>query len=281
MIKPFGTRRRWGQPRRRAVPLWRSRPLIAVLLATVVATGAGSGWWLWRTGTIAEASERLQWRLIAATTKVGFRVEEILVIGRRESGRRQLLEALRVSHGAPILAFNAHGAKRRVEALPWVRYASVERMLPNTILLRVVERTPLAIWQHQGRFALIDGDGTVILRDGLERYSDLLVVVGEDAPAHAAGLLDTLSAEPHLMRLVEAAIRVGGRRWNVRLVGGIYVHLPERDASGAWSQLAEYDRTHRVLETDVQVLDMRLPDRLIIRKLPEPASTPAAAGRET
>ena len=47
----------------------------------------------------------------------------------------------------------------------------------------------------------------------------------------------------------------------------------------AWARLAEYDRTHRVLERDVQVLDLRFPDRLIVRK---PArAEKSAVGRET
>ena len=43
----------------------------------------------------------------------------------------------------------------------------LERMLPDTVLLTVQERQPMALWQHKGAFALIDGDGEVILKTGL------------------------------------------------------------------------------------------------------------------
>ena len=68
------------------------------------------------------------------------------------------------------------------------------------------------------------------------------------------------------MGMVKAAVRVGGRRWNLRLEGDIDVRLPELDTAAAWARLAEYEKTHRVLERDVQVLDLRQPDRLIVRK---------------
>ena len=130
-------------------------------------------------------------------------------------------------------------------------------------------------------FALIDTDGEVIMRKGLDRFSDLLVVIGSDAPKHAAKLIEVLATEPQLMDRVEAAIRVGGRRWNLRLKGDIDVRLPEENAANAWTRLAEYEKTHRVLERDVQVLDLRLPDRLIVRKVPKPLRKKNGKRQET
>ncbi|MBM3581210.1 MAG: FtsQ-type POTRA domain-containing protein, partial [Alphaproteobacteria bacterium] len=176
-----------------------------------------------------------------------------------------LLARLAVARGSPLFAFDADAARRRLEELPWVRRASVSRMWPATIVVRIEEREPLALWQHQGRFALIDRDGQVILRNGLERFNHLPVVVGEDAPLHARAILATLATEPDLMKRVTAAVRVGGRRWNVRMDGVVDVQLPEDDPAAAWRRLAEYERGQGVLGRDVRVLDLRLPDRLIVR----------------
>ena len=225
----------------------------------------------------AEAGQRLA----ALAEEMGFKVDEILVIGRNETKQKELLSAVRLARGAPILAFDLEAAQKRVEALPWVRKASVERMLPDTVLLNVEEREPLVLWQHKGAFALIDTDGEVILRKGLERFSDLLVVVGADAPKHAAKLLQALATEPELMDLVKAAVRVGGRRWNLRLKGDIDVRLPETDAAAAWTRLAEYEKTHQVLARDVRILDLRMPDRLIVRRPPRPAKPAKGKRQET
>ena len=274
--KPAAAR---GKPRRRVVPLWRTRGTIAAVAMLNVALCIAGGWWLWQSGWVSRTAEQLRSRAIAGSADLGFTVQEILVVGRRETSRQDLLAAVKLSQGAPILSFDLGSAKKRVEALPWVREATIERMLPDTILLNLVERRPLALWQRKGRFALIDQKGVVILNEGLDRYSDLLVVVGEEAPSHASRLLEILSTQPRLMPMVKAAVWVGGRRWNVRMAGNIDVRLPEKDPTRAWARLAEYDRTHRVLERDVQVLDLRFPDRLIVRK-PLPAEK-LATGRET
>lgn len=267
-----------GQPRRRVVPWWRTRLTLAVVALSMIGGIGGSAWWTWQAGHVERAVSVAKWELIAVSTRLGLTVRDILVVGRRETPRDELLKAVRLARGAPILAFDPEAARQRVESLPWVRSASVERRLPDTVLLHLEEREPLALWQHEGRFALIDHQGTVIEDNGMERFPGLLVVVGDDAPAHAAALQAVLVTQPELMARVKAAVRVGGRRWNLHLDNDIDVRLPELDPAEAWSRLAEYERSHRVLARDVQILDLRLPDRLIVRQRDRPAT---AGGRET
>jgi cell division protein FtsQ len=217
---------------------------------------------------------------VAATAHLGLRIDEVLVVGRLETSRQQVMEALRLRRGAPILAVDIHAARQRLLTLPWVRMAAVERLLPSTVLVRITERRPLALWQHQGKFALID-EGGVITERNLGQYANLLVVVGTDAPAHAAALLEVLRQHPTLMERVQAAVRVGGRRWNLRLAGGIDVRLPEDDAGAAWTRLAEYHRVHDILGRDIKVLDLRFPDQVIVRRATPSGEEPSRHGRDT
>ena len=270
-----------GQPRRRAVPLWRSRWAFGAVVALALGLSAAGGWWLWHSGAVARAAGQLKWKLIAFSADAGLRVREILVFGRRQTPRDTLLDATRLVESAPILAFDPETARRRIEALPWVRSAIVERKLPATVLLHLDERRPLALWQHQGRFSLIDEQGEVIEESDLERFSDLVLVVGEDASAHAAALLSMLKTQPDLMARVRAAVRVGGRRWNLRLDNGVDVQLPEENAASAWARLARYEHIHHVLGRDIKVLDLRFPDRLIVRKSRRPGNPKPPSGRET
>ena len=270
-----------SRPRRRATPLWRTGWARAVAVAMILSAMTGGGWWLWSGGWLPRIAEQAKWTLIAASAEVGLRVEEILVVGRNETSRRALLDAVRLARGAPIMAFDPEDAKRRIEALPWVRLATVKRMLPDTVLLGVVEREAIALWQHKGHFALIDHEGTVIEDRGLERFGGLLVVVGKDAPVHAAALLGMLATQPNLLAQVRTAVWVGGRRWNLQLDSGIDVRLPEENPASAWARLAEYERTNRVLARDVEMLDLRLPDRLIVRRSPGSDRRPTGLDRET
>lgn len=257
------------QPRPRVRPLWRSNWIIPVAGAVLMGGIAGGGWWSVSSGVAEKTYEKLRWSAISMTASMGFKVQEVMVSGRQQTDRDVLIKTLNVSRGAPILAFDILEAKKRIETLPWVRASTIERMLPDTILVSIVEREPLAIWQQDNRLHLIDAEGRVILSDHLEAYGDLLVVVGEGAETQASALIALIGTEPVLMQQVKAATWVGGRRWNVHLKGGIDVRLPENDPQGAWARLASYHKNHHVLDKNVTVLDLRIPDRLIVKTGPK------------
>ncbi|HXC27815.1 MAG TPA: cell division protein FtsQ/DivIB [Stellaceae bacterium] len=200
------------------------------------------------------------------TGRLGLVVTDIQVKGRETTDTATILAALDARYGTPILGVNPSRAKQQLEALPWVRSASIERRLPGTIVVSLVERRPLAVWQHDGKQELVDQDGTVIPVTDLSRFAKLPTVVGDDQARHgAAELLGLLANEPDIASRVTAAVLVGDRRWNVRIDNTLDVMLPEDDIAGAWSKLAQLERTNQILQRNVEIIDMRLPDRLVLR----------------
>lgn len=211
--------------------------------------------------------------LLDGTAALGLAVADIRVEGRETTDPATILAALAAHRGTPILAVSPARAKQQLEALPWVRSAVIERRLPDTIYVHLDERKPLALWQHAGRIELIDREGAVIPVTRLDRFSKLPMVVGEDAAGHAVELLAMLATEPDLASRVTASVLVGGRRWNLRIDNAIDVFLPEAEAVAAWARLARLERANGLLKRDVQAVDMRLPDRLVLRVAPQPAKT--------
>ena len=180
-------------------------------------------------------------------------VERIVVKGQKLTTERDVTEALGVFRGDPIMGFSIDEAERNVEALPFVQTAIVQRRLPGTVLVSLVERTPFAVWQNQGRFLLIDRTGKVVENQGLngkdaEAFARLPLVVGEGAPAAAASLIDALDATPDVKTHVLAMVRVGQRRWNLTLTNRCDVLLPEGAESRALQRLDAFERAHKLLE---------------------------------
>lgn len=267
-VKKQPAARRRIQPRKRVVPLWRRRSALAGAAIMLLTAALAYGWWAWREGVPHRLAEDARQALMQRSLALGFRVNEVFVEGRENTPVAALRKALKVERGAPILFVDLAAARERLLALPWVRDVSVERVLPDTVVVHLVERRPMALWQHEGRFALIDDTGTVIERDNLGRFSDLIVIVGDHtAAAEAAGLLATLASEAELRERVTAAVHVSGRRWNLRFGDGLTVQMPEEDFSRGWRRLAEYDRRHGVLGLALQVIDLRLPDRVVVRPI--------------
>jgi cell division protein FtsQ len=62
---------------------------------------------------------------------------------------------------------------------------------------------------------------------------------------------------------------------------GIDVRLPEADIAAAWTQLAQLERDQKVLGRDVVTIDLRLPDRFVIRVSPDQAKRGKGTPKQT
>jgi cell division protein FtsQ len=265
------SRRKLVRPRLLFTPLQRMA-FHGVLASALLVSGLV----IWHSGLLQRTARTAIASALDTTGRAGFRVDEITVTGRSRTPAEDVIAALGTRHGQPIFGLDIGAAKDRLEALPAVRAAAVERRLPGSIHLAIVEREPVALWQHDGAFALIDRDGHQI-PGGIEGFEDLPLVVGDGAPLRTDELLTLLATEPALASRVKAAVRVGNRRWNIRLDNaekGLEARLPESDAESAWHRLAELERDRGLTAKQITMIDLRLPDRLVLKSEHE---QPAAA----
>ncbi len=267
----------------------RRAPLLATLLTPfqrMVAAGVAAigvlvfALVVWHSGAPQRAARALGDSLLALTAKAGFRVEDITVTGRSRTTSEEILAALGVKRGDPILGLDLEDAKDRLEAIPSVRAAAVERRLPHALHVVIAERRPVALWQHDGVFVLIDGEGHQI-PGGIAGYEDLPLVVGDGAPVATADLLELISSEPALASRVKSAVWVGDRRWDIHLddpVGGLLARLPEDQTEEAWHRLAKLEGDHGLTRRNVTMVDLRFGDRLVLRTA-RPETVHTAGGR--
>ena len=261
---------------------FRTRAGVVVTCVSVLFLFATTGGaWTVRSGVLGEAVGFLKITMVGLTMRAGLIVDDVLVVGRQETRRSDLLSAIGAQRGDPIIVFDPAAARQRVLNLGWVANAEVERRLPNTIFVRLFERTPVAVWQRNGIFSLVDSEGVVIGKSNIGQRRDLTLIVGADAPKHASTLLAMLDTQPQLMERVVAAIRVAERRWNLQLDNGIDIRLPEVNPQAAWDRLAELEAEHKLLERDIIAIDLRLPERLVVRMRPSGTKQPRAPGEHT
>lgn len=91
-------------------------------------------------------------------------VQSVTVRGAAGGDASGVLSAADVRLGTPLVRVDPASVRRRIEALPWIRSASVQRRWPRTIALRVEVRTLLAAVPvgSSGALAVIDRDGWVL-----------------------------------------------------------------------------------------------------------------------
>lgn len=210
-----------------------------------------------------------------------FQIKTIQVEGRVLTSEEDLMKALGTAKGQPIFGFSVSAARDRIDALPFIDHATVARHMPDTVIVRITERSPIAVWQDHGQFILINRAGERVPDQGLEgkngqAFIRLPLVVGAGANVAASALVDALTTSPTVRDFVVAAVRIGERRWNLTLRDGATVLLPEGQEQAALKRLAQYQAQFRLLERPVVTIDMRLPDRMVIHQTPAPTTDPNA-----
>lgn len=279
---PAKVKRGKATPRRhRPAPAWRGHLLRFGAAAVVIVGAGGAIGWTIQSGHLIKAWSNVTTGVLQVTADAGLAIDDVLVSGRENTNPAALLEQVGVQRGTPILAIDLAEMRDRVIDLPWVKDARIERRLPDTLHVTLVERRPLALWQRGRDFTLVDQDGVAIDGQDVRRFHDLPVVIGDEAPKRAASALAMLSSEPDLLQRVRALTWVSGRRWTIRLNNGMDVELPEVDPAGAWTHLASLAREHGVLERDVVTIDLRIPDQLIMRVTPAARERAQSPGENT
>ena len=249
-------------------------------LGTVAMLGGGVIWAVAQ-GYDARVTAAYDANMNWVTDMAGLRVKEVYVVGRKATALEDIAQAVNIRRGDNILNFDADAARERMLQLGWVKEARVTRQLPDTITVTLVEREPLALWQKQGKLALIGRDGSMITARGLSRYGRLPLVVGRGSRENANSLLTMLAQQPSLYPHVEAAMRLADRRWNLRMRNGVTINLPVENAAEAWAKLAEIEAKHGVFKREVSEIDLRLPDRLVVRMTPKGILKKQRSGKDT
>ena len=200
-----------------------------------------------------------------AIVTMGFGVKRVTVDGRKNATDAAITAALGAGPDTLMLAFDTDAAKARLEAVPWIRHAQVMRLLPSTLQVVIEEREPYAVWQNKGKTFVVDDRGAVLAPALPQAYPDLPLVVGEGAAENAAALYAILEPYEDLKRRMLAALRVGDRRWTLKLRTGTEIMLPDGNVEMALDALTKLERERSVLERDLAAIDLRLLDRVTLR----------------
>lgn len=201
----------------------------------------------------------------AVTVASGLGIGQVKITGQSETSEVDILDSLAIGRFPSLFTFDLDDARERVEALPWVGQATLKKLYPDKLEVAVIERVPYALWQHGDKVSLIDPQGIAITDYIGERYTNLPLVVGPGANARVDEFLDLIMAEPSLVPRVRAGVLISERRWNIVLAGAVEIMLPEADPAAALARVASADAAHQLLSRDIAAVDVRAPDRFVVR----------------
>lgn len=199
--------------------------------------------------------------------RAGFEVEKVEVRGVERMDELPVYNIALGQVDRSMLALDLPKVRAEMLKLGWVKDARISRRLPDTLVVDIVERDPVAVWQHDGQLHLIDVNGAVLQSVSASAMPDLPLVVGPYANRQTADLNRLMENAPALKPMLAGATWVGNRRWDLRFQSGETLSLPEGDkvSAAALVNFARMDGVNRLLGRGIVRFDMRDPDRFVLR----------------
>jgi cell division protein FtsQ len=141
--------------------------------------------------------------------------DDVVVTGNRYVSTDEVSNALGLARsgkqafGMNILRISLEEKKKQLEAIPWVRSATVTRVYPNRLAVYLVERTPIAFVNIDGRLKLVDGEG-VLLEKPERATFDFPVLTGLGAANGQAERVARLALYEAFLREISGEIPGSG-----------------------------------------------------------------------
>ena len=218
-------------------------------------------YYLWSSGYISQKIHYLNLATHHKIASIGFEVGDIMVEGRSLTSQKEILTVLNVRRHDSIFIPSLEDAKQKLETLPWVRSATVQRRLPDVLYVRLAERHPIAIWQNKNQMYLIDDRGNTLENPNLALPTGLLILTGEDAPKNASSLITALEIYPDITQRVTGAMFISRRRWDVIVDHKLKVKLSETDLKGSLESFWKLIQNHKLDDKEIVAVDLRFKDR--------------------
>ncbi|PHP67586.1 cell division protein FtsQ [Zhengella mangrovi] len=201
----------------------------------------------------------------ALASNTGFAISQIDIAGNSETSEIDVMGAIHLDGWTALPGFSPEAARERIAELPWVQEASVQKVYPGTLQVKLAERTPFALWQQGDAISVIEQDGKVIAPYRNGKFAALPLVVGDGAAEKASMFIAGMKRFPSIAGRVKGYVRVADRRWDLILDNGVTVKLPERGELAAVQKLVALQADQGLLDKDIVAIDMRLDERIAVR----------------
>tara|TARA_Y100000815_G_scaffold268613_1_gene289973 strand:+ start:640 stop:1593 length:954 start_codon:yes stop_codon:yes gene_type:complete len=222
----------------------------------------------WFVASAAGVPALMSQQVATSAGAAGFQMRNIDLTGVERMNRLKVYEEVMEHRGTPMPLLDLAAIRADLKQMPWVAEARVSRQLPDKLVIDIQERTPHAVLVKPDRLVLIDRNGVELDPIGEKDAEGMLRISGAGAAEQIDSLDHILAAAPALQPQIASAHRIGERRWNIVFKTGQILALPqgEDEAAEAFIDFAKLDGLYRLLGGKATVIDLRVPDRYVLRE---------------
>lgn len=208
-----------------------------------------------------------------------FAVRNLEISGAQHTTAADLSAVRQRYLGTNLFHLDIAGLRRDVSSLPWVSRVEIEKKLPDTLRVRIVERTPIALLQTSDSLRYVDDHGAAFaMLTPAAGDSDLPLISGAqpaDLPRSVAFLRTLRAQDPELYARISEVhpLPPGGFAFFDRELHA-FVYANEQDLSTKWRDLRAIARAEHLDRGDMAYADLRFNGQVVIKPLRVMPATP-------
>jgi cell division protein FtsQ len=160
----------------------------------------------------------------AATYTPFFHLRDVRVEGTSVLTRAAVVRAAGLDSSTNVFHLDAARIDAALETDPWVLRADVERHLPGTVVIRITERTPIAMALRGTQNEAVAADGVALPGAALRGLPQIRASLGELSDADRIAAAEALAAMPPILRSrVASVVALIDGEFRIQLAGGLSV----------------------------------------------------------
>ena len=196
--------------------------------------------------------------------KNGFTINNIQILGIKNIPKETVIKIVNNENKSNIFNVNLLNIYNNLRNNDWVKELYIERVLPNTIKISIIEKEAIGIWQYEMSNKLITKNGEIISTANINKFKiDLPIIHGNDANKNANFILKILETNKVLTKNIWSLDYINNRRWNLHFKQGIIVLLPSEGVLRAWNEIIKLQKNYDVLNLGLTELDLRNPNKIL------------------
>jgi cell division protein FtsQ len=206
------------------------------------------------------------------TTDSRFNVRQISVLGLKHVAEEDVMARIKLNtqSNSNIFAVNMDDVRAHVEEIPWVRYALVQRVLPDEIVITIVERKEAGLARIDGQISAFDSEAAILQPDdsSTEKFPILIGLSANDSEGNLKKIAMYSKAITDLSGagLSEIHVNQNNEVSVVRDEDPVVVNLGVDDFQQRWSNYMKLRGRINTEFKDTVRVDLRFRNKVIISK---------------
>lgn len=193
-------------------------------------------------------------------------VEKIEVYGTNTKLKQEIQQTLHSLINTKMSEVDIWKIKSKVLEDSKINNASVAKVFPNTVSVKVIEKKPFFIWQNNNdEFFIVNTEDRIVRKAKISEYKNYILIKGKDLSIKASDDIRFYIYSSNYLLNKVSTIEYVGYRWDVLLSNGILIKLPELNVKKAIQLILQTDKKYQVLNRKISYIDARIENKLFIK----------------